>query len=266
MKKFIIVIVCLILMLLTGCVQDSKHLHNSCLECGKCISKDCDGLEEEKCQGHQAGHQHVECKVCGKCVDVECTGLEEDKCQSCQDNEYHEICDICNKCYVPDCGWIEKYKGCPSHIKTVKNHFITFDDNIMDSFETHSYYEIKTCDEFIELITLYDLSELIIMKDEIYSDRILNVEYSKEFFQMYNEEYFETKSLIIFSYKDKYDFRDICYVVDCYYFNGILNVLHTGGMSQYEPKYNCSICSFVEIEKDVIPYIKEFEFQLIVIN
>ena len=28
-----------------------KHKHNECEVCGKCIAEDCDGLEEEKCQG-----------------------------------------------------------------------------------------------------------------------------------------------------------------------------------------------------------------------
>ena len=30
-----------------------KHIHNKCEECGKCTSLDCDGAEEEKCQGHE---------------------------------------------------------------------------------------------------------------------------------------------------------------------------------------------------------------------
>lgn len=80
MKKFIIIIVYFYVMSLMGCVENSNHSHNNCLECGKCIAEDCNGLEEKKCQGHQILHEHIECKVCGKCADPECNGLDEDKC------------------------------------------------------------------------------------------------------------------------------------------------------------------------------------------
>jgi ribosomal protein L19 len=30
-----------------------SHEHEKCSECGKCISEDCDGEEQDKCQGHE---------------------------------------------------------------------------------------------------------------------------------------------------------------------------------------------------------------------
>ena len=264
MKNLFKLSLLLILVIITCSCNLADHSHIECEICGKCIAVDCDGLEEVKCQGHKSIHDHIACKICGKCIAADCNGVEEEKCRGCQDYEYHEICDICNKCYVPDCSWIDKYKGCSGHIKTVKNHFVTFNENIMDSFEEDSYYEIKTYDEFMEFLIQYDLYELIITMDEHIVDKIQNIEYSKDFFKIYNEEYFKLKSLIIFSFKGWYDYRDICYVADCYYFKGVLNVLHTGGMSQYEPKYECSICSLVEVEKSVIPYINEIEYHVVV--
>lgn len=32
--------------------EEPKHEHIACTECGKCIAKDCDGIEEDMCQGH----------------------------------------------------------------------------------------------------------------------------------------------------------------------------------------------------------------------
>lgn len=36
-----------------GCSNINQHIHIACQECGKCISEDCNGLEEGKCQGHE---------------------------------------------------------------------------------------------------------------------------------------------------------------------------------------------------------------------
>ncbi|MBQ4266825.1 MAG: lipoprotein, partial [Clostridia bacterium] len=82
MKKYLFVF--LILLLLTGCNFQNSHSHIQCLECGKCIAVECDGLEEEKCQGHQPVHTHTECQECGKCIAEDCDGAEELKCSGHQ--------------------------------------------------------------------------------------------------------------------------------------------------------------------------------------
>lgn len=149
MKKFIIVIVCLILILLTGCVQDSKHSHNSCLECGKCIVEDCNGLEEEKCQGHQVGHQHIECKVCGKCVDVECTGKENERCKK-------------------------------SYLVTLESHqYISF----TDSLEDLQFYIIQDYSQYIEFIQKNEIKEIYYDEENnIYYNEDIANQFTEEFF------------------------------------------------------------------------------------
>ena len=53
MKKILISMFLLIVGLcLVGCNIESNHQHNVCEECGKCIAEDCNGAENEKCQGH----------------------------------------------------------------------------------------------------------------------------------------------------------------------------------------------------------------------
>ncbi len=37
----------------------NKHKHNECEECGKCIVEDCDGAEEERCQGHKVSSEPI---------------------------------------------------------------------------------------------------------------------------------------------------------------------------------------------------------------
>lgn len=88
MKKYLLSF--LILLLLTGCNVQNSHSHIKCQECGKCIAVECDGLEEEKCQGHQPVHTHTECQECGKCIAEDCNGLEEEKCQECITFELNE--------------------------------------------------------------------------------------------------------------------------------------------------------------------------------
>lgn len=149
MKKFIIVIVCLILMLLTGCVQDSKHSHNSCLECEKRIAEDCNGLEEEKCQGHQVIHQHIECEVCGKCVDVKCDGKEDERC---------------NKTYQV----------------TLESHqYISF----TDSLEDLQFYIIQDYSQYIEFIQKNEIKEIYYDEENNihYNENIAN-HFTEEFF------------------------------------------------------------------------------------
>ena len=84
MKKYILIF--LILLLLTGCNAQNNHSHTQCPECSKCISEDCNGTENEKCQGHQPVHTHTECQECGKCIAKDCDGAEELKCSG---HEHH---------------------------------------------------------------------------------------------------------------------------------------------------------------------------------
>jgi len=84
MKKYLFVF--LILLLLTGCNVQNSHSHTQCPECSKCISEDCNGTENEKCQGHQPVHTHTECQECGKCIAKDCDGAEELKCSG---HEHH---------------------------------------------------------------------------------------------------------------------------------------------------------------------------------
>lgn len=84
MKKYLFVF--LILLLLTGCNVHNSHSHTQCPECSKCISENCNGTENEKCQGHQPVHTHTECQECGKCIAEDCDGAEELKCSG---HEHH---------------------------------------------------------------------------------------------------------------------------------------------------------------------------------
>ncbi len=72
---------------------EPAHEHEACPECGKCTANDCDGEEDEKCQGHkEPTHEHVACPECGKCTANDCNGKEEDKCGGhVIDNEAPEI-------------------------------------------------------------------------------------------------------------------------------------------------------------------------------
>ena len=57
------------------------HEHVECPECGKCTSNDCDGIETDKCEGHEEKHEHVECPECGKCTSKDCDGTDAEKCK-----------------------------------------------------------------------------------------------------------------------------------------------------------------------------------------
>ena len=82
MKKYLLSF--LILLFLTGCNVQNSHSHTQCEDCGKCIAEDCDGIEEDKCTGHQVIHQHNVCEECGKCIATDCDGTEEVKCSGHQ--------------------------------------------------------------------------------------------------------------------------------------------------------------------------------------
>ena len=203
-------------------------------------------------------HIHTECKICGKCTDVDCPGTVEEKCQGCLDTQYHEMCEICGKCYDPDCGWLEKYRCKDEHVKKAKGLFVTSSDTIMHSVHENSYYELKTYEEYIDFMEFYDMQKLtFINKDkDIY-------EYSIDFINDYDESFFETKSLCVFSFPGKYDFRDgVCYVGRCYYYKTELRVWWVSPTESYGwHRHECAICSFVEIEKIVFPYIKSVIFE-----
>lgn len=82
MKNYLFVF--LILLLLNGCNFQNSHSHTQCPECGKCIAVECDGSDEDKCQGHQTVHSHTECDECGKCIATDCDGTGEVKCSGHQ--------------------------------------------------------------------------------------------------------------------------------------------------------------------------------------
>ena len=65
-----------------GSTVEPSHEHVACPECGKCTAADCDGAEEDKCQGHEVtpSHEHVACPECGKCTAADCDGAEDVKC------------------------------------------------------------------------------------------------------------------------------------------------------------------------------------------
>ncbi len=85
MKKILISMFLLVFgVCLVGCDIESNHQHISCQECGKCIAESCDGLDEDKCQGHKTVHSHTECDECGKCIATDCDGIEEVKCSGHQ--------------------------------------------------------------------------------------------------------------------------------------------------------------------------------------
>ncbi len=52
-KMIVAIIFVLVLLFCTGCNNTVEHVHSECEECLKCIAESCDGLDEDKCQGHQ---------------------------------------------------------------------------------------------------------------------------------------------------------------------------------------------------------------------
>ena len=123
MKKYLFVF--LILLLLTGCNVPNSHSHTQCPECSKCISEDCNGTENEKCQGHQPVHTHTECQECGKCIAEDCDGAEEEKCQGHQPVHTHTECEECGKCIAENCNGIEEDK-CAGH-QIIHEHTLCID-------------------------------------------------------------------------------------------------------------------------------------------
>ena len=113
MKKLLLYFFLFLLLFLIGCRIEDNHEHIACEECGKCISEDCDGLEEEKCLGHII-HEHIACEDCGKCISEDCDGLEEEKCLGHIIHE-HIACEDCGKCISEDCDGSEEEK-CLGHI------------------------------------------------------------------------------------------------------------------------------------------------------
>ena len=110
MKKTIIGLLLLVaLVSLVGC---KKHKHTPCPECGECIAEDCNGKEEDKCQGHAPKHEHAVCPECGKCTKEDCDG---EKCEGHAPAHEHAVCPECGKCTKEDCDG-EKCEGhAPKH-------------------------------------------------------------------------------------------------------------------------------------------------------
>lgn len=121
---------------------------------------------------------------------------------------------------------------------------------------------LKLIKNIFILYKFYDLNELIV--DDNKSEEVY--ECSKDFINGYDESFFETKSLIVFFLKGLQDYRELCYVADCYYFHDELNVHFDSGFDQYVDTHRCSICSFVKVEKIVFPYIEEMKFYSVIVE
>lgn len=108
MKKYLFLF--LTLLFLNGCTFQQSHIHTPCEDCGKCLEKDCNGIEDDKCKGHDIIHEHTPCEECGKCVDEDCNGIKEDKCEGHETIKIHTLCEECGKCLTEDCDCLDDEK------------------------------------------------------------------------------------------------------------------------------------------------------------
>ena len=187
---FIILLLCCVM--LNGCAVDINHKHVLCQECGKCISESCDGLEEERCKGHEENHNHIPCQDCGKCIAEDCNGLEEEKCQGHQVIHEHNECQECGKCIAEDCNGLEEEKchGC-AIINLLEKKYISYlwED---DPSKGQDSIIINTFDEYISFVNKYCL-----MGFEY--GEVCGLHYDDQYYSIindYDESFFEYNSLI----------------------------------------------------------------------
>ncbi|MBQ2915050.1 MAG: pectate lyase [Clostridia bacterium] len=117
----ILVVLCITMVVLAGCVQPKPHeCQNKCEQCGKCTNQACaEAVCVDKCQGHAPAHTCESiCPTCNKCLDATCTESAcAEKCpghttpHSCQNK-----CEICGKCTNENCTEAVCANKCEGHV------------------------------------------------------------------------------------------------------------------------------------------------------
>ena len=117
----ILVVLCITMVVLAGCVQPKPHLcQNKCETCGKCTNENCaETVCADKCQGHKPAHTcESVCPTCNKCLDATCTESAcAEKCpghttpHSCQNK-----CETCGKCTNENCTEAVCANKCEGHV------------------------------------------------------------------------------------------------------------------------------------------------------
>ena len=248
MKKIFIMFLIVLSFMLIGCSSIYQHIHITCQECGKCIAEDCNGLEEDKCQGHQIVHTHIKCEECGKCIAEDCDGLAEEKCQGHQPAHTHTECQECGKCIAEDCDGLEEEKcqGCIKVNLVDKTYvsFINVDDYVLQT----NYIIINSYEEYINFVIDNFLMEIQFGPSN-------GLYYTDEFYSVinnYDEKFFKQNSLI-FCYMDKLHSRinpRMVYQVELE--NGILRIHETLSGDDCPPNFKGKIFYNIEVSKNVI--------------
>ena len=138
------------------------HTHTACATCGKCTANDCDGTENDKCQGHASvdpTHTHTACTTCGKCTAADCNGTDVDKCQGhtpADPTHTHTACATCGKCIAADCNGTDADK-CQGHDQTEHTHELT--NGICECGAEHYICSYGTCTEVNKYLTSQDLTK-----------------------------------------------------------------------------------------------------------
>lgn len=258
MKKILISMLLLVFSLsLVGCDIEQNHQHTECQECGKCIAEDCDGLAEQKCQGHQIVHTHTLCDECGKCISVECDGTDEEKCQGHQPLNKHTECQECGKCIAEDCNRLEEEKcqGCII-VNLVDKTYISYlwED---DPSKGQDSIIINTFDEYISFVNKYCL-----MGFEY--GEICGLHYEDHYYSIindYDESYFEQNSLI-FIYVGFLHSREnpkIVHKVD--YVDNELIVYSSVTFDSFSKDFRAGLFFNIEVSKYVIENYQNIKYK-----
>ena len=257
-SKILFIILLLCCVMLNGCAVDINHKHVLCPECGKCISESCDGLEEERCKGHEENHEHILCQECGKCIVESCDGLEEERCKGHEENHEHILCQECGKCIVESCDGLEeeRCKGCIKISLTNKTYVSHLDLEI----DFPNAYIINTYEEFIKFVNENSLMEIQFGEHS----GAINVDYYNDFYfpayDDYDEEFFLQNSLILFSIKDFQRRQNPQLVYDLKYENKVINVHASLSVDKYTMNFKGIIFQFAEVSKFLINDYQEIEY------
>ncbi len=112
MKKFMAIMLVLVLALACFAGCKGHECANKCPDCGKCLNAECtEKACAEKCEGHHVCES--KCPECGKCTDAACTEAAcADKCAG--HHKCEDVCDQCGKC-TSDCTDAACADKCAGH-------------------------------------------------------------------------------------------------------------------------------------------------------
>ncbi len=240
MKKMIILLFIFVIGLTTiscnGYEVIETHNHNICELCDKCTSKECDGLEEEKCLGHNIdNHLHTLCEECGKCILDGCSCQVDEKCHIMEPEVFFPVDN--NKSNLE--GFVDEF---------YKQEFENYDywgKNYWDSYNEYN--------KFYNLIPqeLSDKYEIALVKLEKHNTTVgeFSDEWEVQYYVYYNNKI--TKLLNCVNSPDK------CFVhlaITDYNHDGKIELL----MTYYQGKNNIHMFMFDTATNTEITYSKQF--------